>query len=149
MSIRFALAFKIFTLRHDWESGLYQPNGWFGFWPWLVGLDTNFPDIYSEWSQNFPLSLYSHLIISSPRSVSTWLNRDLQGMGIGLVCFSHILYEPKAIGDPANLRRRLIFKSKFNGDTLSNMENPETINHNAWIRYCLLWNMQENKDPLL
>ena len=55
------------------------------------------------------------------------------------------LDEPNAIRGPEKLRRHLIFKSKISGNTLSNMENPETINHNVWICY-LLWNMPENKD---
>ena len=53
--------------------------------------------------------------------------------------------EPNAIRGPEKLRRHLIFKSKIRGNTFSNMENPETINHNVWI-CCLLWNMPENKD---
>ena len=55
------------------------------------------------------------------------------------------LDEPNAICGPEKLRRHLIFKSKISGNTFSNMENPETINHNIWI-CCLLWNMPENKD---
>ena len=55
------------------------------------------------------------------------------------------LDEPNAIRGPEKLRRHLIFKSKISGNTFSNMENPETINHNVWI-CCLLWNMPENKD---
>ena len=47
------------------------------------------------------------------------------------------LDEPNAIRGPEKLRRHLIFKSKISGNTFSNMENPETINHNVWI-CCLL-----------
>ena len=60
------------------------------FWPWLVGLPTKFPDIYPKWSQNFPLHCI-HLLWSAGKGQFTCLNRNLQGLGIGLVCLSYIL----------------------------------------------------------
>ena len=90
MIIWFALTFKILIFRHDWESALYQPYGWFGFWPWLVGLPTKFPDIYPKWSQNFTFHCI-HLLWSAGKGQFTCLNRNLQGLGIGLVCLSYIL----------------------------------------------------------
>ena len=74
MIIWFALTFKILILRHDWESALYQSYGWFGFWPWLVGLPTKFPDTYPKWSQNFPFH-YIHLLWSAGKGQFTCLNR--------------------------------------------------------------------------
>ena len=62
-----------------WNLG-YIDHEWL-IWPvtsicWLVrSLDKNFLDLYSKWLQDFPFSVYSYLLITSPRTVYTCLTR--------------------------------------------------------------------------